>query len=83
MTLKGHASNVRDIAFNSDGTRLVTSSNDQTVKIWDSQTGDELLTLDAKWPAKLAFDGHKLLVNADGAVKIYDATPLPEVSPPK
>jgi len=37
--LSGHTGGVRSLAFSSDGTLLVSGSNDQTVKLWDVQTG--------------------------------------------
>jgi len=49
--------------------------------VWDAQTGQELLTLNgATWGHRIAFspDGHRLASYAGGAVRIYDATPLPE-----
>jgi WD40 repeat protein len=33
------------VFFSPDGTRLATASGDGTVKIWDSESGEELLTL--------------------------------------
>ncbi|MBT4691813.1 MAG: hypothetical protein HOB73_00530, partial [Planctomycetaceae bacterium] len=35
LTLKGHTSHVRSVAFSSDGKRIVSGSHDNTVKIWD------------------------------------------------
>ena len=32
--------------FNPDGTRIVTASADGTAKIWDSATGEQLVTLE-------------------------------------
>jgi WD40 repeat protein len=53
------------------------------VKVWDTLTGQELLTLqtDIRQGAGLAFSpgGHHLASGAGGGtVKIWDATPLPE-----
>ena len=43
FTLKGHSSDVRSVAFSSDGTRIVsTGSNDKLVKIWNAETGAEV-----------------------------------------
>ena len=38
LELKGHRNTVRSAAFNADGTRIVTASDDQTAKVWDAQT---------------------------------------------
>ena len=53
------------------------------MKVWDAQSGQELLTLDGHISGVngVAFspDGHRLASGAaDGTVKIGDATPLPE-----
>ena len=39
--LEGHHDAVMDVAFSSDGTRIVTASRDRTAKMWDVRTGDE------------------------------------------
>jgi WD40 repeat protein len=79
LTLKGHISVVKSVAFSPDGKRLASVADDHTVKVWDTQTGQELLTF--KGPVRsVAFspDGHRLVSgSADGTVTIYDATPLP------
>jgi len=45
FTLIGHTSWVNGIVFTPDGSRLVTASEDGTAKVWDTSTGQELLTL--------------------------------------
>ena len=65
-----------------DGKRLVSAAvYDGTVKVWDSQTGQELLNLKVGGNVfSLAFnpDGHWLASDPGGTVTIWDATPLPE-----
>ncbi len=39
LTLKGHTDYVFEAEFSKDGSRLVTSSDDQTSRIWDTKTG--------------------------------------------
>jgi WD40 repeat protein len=44
-TLVGHNSNVESIAFDGDGSRIVTGSDDGTARVWDAESGDELRVL--------------------------------------
>lgn len=46
MTLSGHTDKIYAVAFSPDGTRLASSSYDQTVRIWNMASGEVLLTLD-------------------------------------
>jgi WD40 repeat protein len=39
LTLKGHSDRVWSVAFSPDGKRIVSGSVDETLKLWDSQTG--------------------------------------------
>jgi len=52
--LSGHTQGVRSLTFSSDGTFLVSGSNDKTVKLWDMQTGGVVKT----------FDGHTSFVRS-------------------
>ena len=47
LTLRGHTDDVWNAVFSPDGTRIATGSADGTAKIWDADTGEEILTLDA------------------------------------
>ena len=38
-TLTGHADWVRSLAFSPNGKRVVSGSQDEVVKIWDTATG--------------------------------------------
>ena len=40
-----HTNNIRQILFSNDGERIVTASDDKTIRVWGARTGDELLTL--------------------------------------
>lgn len=50
--LGGHTNMVWDVVVAPDGRRIVSASNDRTVKVWDSASGAELFT----------FGGHKAFV---------------------
>ena len=43
--LSGHADNVRSVGFSADGSKVVSGSNDKTVKIWNADSGEVIQTL--------------------------------------
>ena len=54
ITFKGHTNIVWSVAISPDGKRLATGSFDSTVKIWETATGKELMTLN--WPVSWNLD---------------------------
>jgi WD40 repeat protein len=83
---------VTSVVYSPDGKRLVTGAGGQgpsslgEVKVWDAETGQELLTLDGRSgpSSDVAFspDGHRLVgIGRDGSLRIWDATPLPDQPP--
>jgi WD40 repeat protein len=86
LTLKGHAGGVTSVAFSPDGKRIVTGGeggetrkNQQSgeVKVWDAETGHELLSLKGHTGSItcLAFslDGKHLVTGStDKTAKIWD-----------
>ena len=44
-TLTGHSKTVSSVAYSPDGKHIVSGSWDNTVKVWDSQTGKEVIVL--------------------------------------
>jgi WD40 repeat protein/serine/threonine protein kinase len=82
--LPGHTTNLRDVAFNQDGTRLATASYDGTAKLWDMATKQELLTLRGHntFVEAVAFtpDGRRLATaSQEGTVKVWDTATGQEV----
>ena len=43
--LSGHAGEVTSVAFSADGSKVVSGSEDNTVKIWSADNGEVLQTL--------------------------------------
>ena len=42
LTLAGHSDYVTSVAISADGKRVVSGSQDETVKIWDVETATEV-----------------------------------------
>jgi WD40 repeat protein len=79
LTLEGHSSSVRSVAFSHNSSKLASASCDNTVKLWDVSSGECLQT----------FTGHSDTVNAvafshklsklasashDNTVKLWDVS---------
>jgi WD40 repeat protein/serine/threonine protein kinase len=45
-TLTGHTKQVHRVVFSPDGSRLATSSLDDSLRVWDAATGRQLVTID-------------------------------------
>ena len=78
-TFYGHTGGVLSVAFSPDGKRIVSGSEDQTLKVWDATTGQETLTLKGHTGAvqSVAFspDGKRIVSGSDDqTLKVWDAT---------
>ncbi|KAF5329940.1 hypothetical protein D9611_010506 [Ephemerocybe angulata] len=77
--LKGHIAGVRSVAFSRDGTKLVSGSNDNTVRVWDASTGKVQRALaghsDHCTSVAISEDGSWIVSGSDDkTVRIWDAT---------
>jgi len=88
-----HEGAILQLTFSADGSRLATSADDRSVKLW---TGDDItprapLEKQSDWPTALTFalDGKAVVAGRlDGTFAVYDAAsgailppPKPEVTP--
>jgi WD40 repeat protein len=70
---------VNSVAFSSDGTWIVSGSDDNSVRVWDALTGVELKELKGhtSWVKSVAFssDGMRIVSGStDDSVRVWDAS---------
>jgi WD40 repeat protein len=80
-TLKGHTGEVRSASFSGDGRRIVTESSDLTVRIWDAESGRQLLVIKNRDIARPEFspDGRSVVTSNGVIWRIvgpYDGSPV-------
>jgi WD40 repeat protein len=80
LDLLGHTHQVECLACSPDGRRLATGSEDRTIKLWDTTTGEEVLTLRGHTAGVLcvAFspDGRRIASGGwEWAVRVWDTDP--------
>jgi WD40 repeat protein len=77
LVLHGHEDAIRYGAFSSDGCHIVTASNDNTARLWDAATGEELANLQGheKTVYCAVFSPNKKLIltaSVDGTARLWD-----------
>jgi serine/threonine protein kinase/WD40 repeat protein len=77
--LKGHSQPVTALSFSSDGARLISGGSDGLVKVWDTESGQELLNWqDLREPVKFVlFAGEHTLASGDGTQAAQIAAAFP------
>lgn len=76
-TLHGHGGPIASAAFSPHGSRIVTASEDRTVRVWDATNGQTMKVLRGHtgWVSSAAFspDGARIVTaSSDGTVRVWD-----------
>jgi len=77
-TIRVNHGGLIEACFSPDGRRIITAGNDNTIKVWDSATGEELKTLrghrDGIDALTISSDGKRIVSGSvDGIIKLWDA----------
>jgi WD40 repeat protein len=78
LKLRGHTEMIRYAEYSSDGTKIVTASDDHTARIWDARTGSPLTPplqhADAVMSAAFSSDGKRVVTGtSESKIRIWDA----------
>jgi WD40 repeat protein len=76
--LRGHEKDIHGLTFSPDGRRIATHSADQTLRVWDGQTGTQLAVLRGHtasvWCISYSPDGLRIASGSyDGTIRVWDA----------
>lgn len=79
VSLTGHQRAVNHLAYNKAGTKLISTSDDDTVRVWDTATKKTVLTIKGSgvnlYGAEFSADGTKIVVGTLGkGICIYNAS---------
>jgi WD40 repeat protein len=76
--MEGHTYSVSSVCYSPDGTRIVSGSDDKTVRVWDAISGSELLKMeghtDSVYSVCYSPDGTRIVSGSrDNTVRVWDA----------
>ncbi|MFY0652408.1 MAG: caspase family protein [Cyclobacteriaceae bacterium] len=81
--ISGHTDVIHRAIYNHDGSQIITASKDNSIRSWDSQTGQELKKISRRGFASTGFNGGLFIsrdgktVLAQGLQAAYGSTPTP------
>ena len=74
--LKGHTNIVSSVAVTPDNQRIISASDDGTVRLWDVATGQEMLVLKLKGSytrVAVSGDGRRIVANSGDGFRVWDS----------
>jgi len=80
VTLSGHEGGVNQAMWNSDESRILTTSWDNTARVWDARTGEELVTLlvHTSWAVRAVWNGDGSRILTVGCARKHTRGPCLE-----
>ena len=76
--LRGHDDGVRSVAFSPDGSKIISGSDDMTNRVWDANTGIEMLLrshYDSINSVAFSPDGSKIIAGSDDmTIRLWSAS---------
>src|SRR5262249_46260951 len=81
-TLRGHANHITCVAFSPDGACVASGSRDGTVRVWDTVTGKQIVSLKGTrvvLSVTFSRDGKRLAFAGKDVVKVCDTAIWQEV----
>ena len=88
LQLRGHDSMINSVALSPDESKIISGSDDNTIRVWDASTGIEILTPLRGHDGSItsiafSFDGSKITSGLhDRTVRVWDASSGIEILPP-
>ena len=88
LQLRGHGGWINSVAFSPDGSKIISGSDDKTIRVWDASTGIEMLPPlrghdDSINSVAFSPDGSKIISGSDDkTIRVWDASTSIETLPP-
>ncbi|CDF33320.1 WD40-repeat containing protein [Chondrus crispus] len=79
QSFKGHSDTIYDVVMSGDGKRIASGSGDETVRVWDAETGRQIghtMTGHTDWVTSVSMSGDGKRVASgsyDKTVRVWDA----------
>lgn len=78
IRFQGHTDTIKSIGVTADGKRAASASDDQTIRVWDIETGECIRVLkghtDGVTSSDLSRDGKHVLSGSFKSIKLWDTT---------